>query len=257
MKCADKNNLLNRDSLTLQKIVNSDQYIKRIYNEVYLGLKKFGGIEDRDLGLELGSGGLNLSTQHFTKIIQTEGHYENANKMNVVFAEKLPFNSETFDFVIAKDALHHFKNPITALNEVDRVLKVGGVFVVSEPYWSIIGRLIFKFFHPENWNAKENILSNDLNQQENQALLLILSKIASKNYGRIPDTNFSLRLCGHTYSISYLLAGGVYKRNFLSSNFLSKVNKLETSFPKYSIKYLHLILLQLFRSYLSCNLKYL
>lgn len=233
MNRTDKSNLLSRDSLTLQKMVNSDHYIKRVYNQVYLEMKKSGAIKNRDSGLELVSGGLNLSTQHFPKIIQTEGHYEEANKNIVVYAEKLPFNSETFDFVIAKDALHHFKNPITALNEIDRVLKVGGVFVVSEPYWSILGRLVFKFIHPENWDAKEkDILNTDYNQRENQALLLILSKIASKNFGRIPDTNFSLKLCGHTYSISYLLAGGVYKRNFLSSNFLNKVNKIETKAPK-------------------------
>jgi len=248
MKRTDKSNLLSRDSLTLQKMVNSDHYIKRVYNQVYLEMKKSGAIKNRDSGLELGSGGLNLSTKHFPKIIQTEGHYEEANRNIVVYAEKLPFNSENFDFVIAKDVLHHFKNPITALNEIDRVLKVGGVFVVSEPYWSILGRLVFKFIHPENWDTKEkDILSTDYNQRENQALLFILSKIASKNFGRIPDTNFSLKLCGHTYSISYLLAGGVYKRNFLSSNFLNRVNEIETKAPKIFNKFFALNIIATFQ----------
>ena len=80
MNRTDKSNLLSRDSLTLQKMVNSDHYIKRVYNQVYLEMKKSGAIKNRDSGLELGSGGLNMSTQHFPKIIQTEGHYVSKQK---------------------------------------------------------------------------------------------------------------------------------------------------------------------------------
>lgn len=44
------------------------------------------------------------------------------------YAEKMPYGSETFDFIINNYAFHHYSNKGSALDEVHRVLKRDGIF---------------------------------------------------------------------------------------------------------------------------------
>ncbi len=48
-------------------------------------------------------------------------------------AEGLPYPAEIFDTVIAMDVLHHVQSPCRVIDEVSRVLKPGGRFLVFEP----------------------------------------------------------------------------------------------------------------------------
>jgi len=48
-------------------------------------------------------------------------------------SEKLPFAAQTFDRIIMVDALHHVADQQETLNEMWRVLAVGGKMVVEEP----------------------------------------------------------------------------------------------------------------------------
>lgn len=54
---------------------------------------------------------------------------------NVVLgsAEKLPFSDGAFDFVFALDVLEHLGDEVAGVREAWRVLKAGGVFVVTVP----------------------------------------------------------------------------------------------------------------------------
>jgi SAM-dependent methyltransferase len=45
----------------------------------------------------------------------------------------LPFRSHIFDKVLLSSVLQHIQNPIMVLEEINRVLKVGGVFVINVP----------------------------------------------------------------------------------------------------------------------------
>ncbi len=49
------------------------------------------------------------------------------------FAEKLPFQNSSFDVVIASDVLEHITDDAAAVQEVARVLKPGGIFIVTVP----------------------------------------------------------------------------------------------------------------------------
>jgi ubiquinone/menaquinone biosynthesis C-methylase UbiE len=46
--------------------------------------------------------------------------------------EHLPFADKSFDIVTCHKALHHFPNPVRALDEMNRVLKVGGRIVIGD-----------------------------------------------------------------------------------------------------------------------------
>lgn len=47
--------------------------------------------------------------------------------------EKLPFNDESFDIVTAVSAIEHFEDDGTTVAEILRVLKPGGLFIVTLP----------------------------------------------------------------------------------------------------------------------------
>ncbi|GGD11491.1 class I SAM-dependent methyltransferase [Pontibacillus salipaludis] len=57
--------------------------------------------------------------------------YENVDAV-VADAEELPFLDESFDSVICRIAAHHFPNPERFIQEVARVLKKGGAFVLID-----------------------------------------------------------------------------------------------------------------------------
>jgi ubiquinone/menaquinone biosynthesis C-methylase UbiE len=47
-------------------------------------------------------------------------------------AARMPFDNETFDFIICRAAFKNFAQPITALDEMNRVLKAGGKAVIID-----------------------------------------------------------------------------------------------------------------------------
>ena len=51
---------------------------------------------------------------------------EDRIKVRVADANALPLSDGTFDRLVSTDSLHHWKDPLRAISEVQRVLKVGG-----------------------------------------------------------------------------------------------------------------------------------
>ncbi len=74
------------------------------------------------------------------------------------FADRMPYSAETFDIVFALDVLEHLDNPELAVKEVKRVLKPGGLFIVTVPahqwLWS---------YHDESLHHKKRYNKSDLN----------------------------------------------------------------------------------------------
>jgi SAM-dependent methyltransferase len=61
---------------------------------------------------------------------------EKDNKPDVLGdAHSLPFKDETFDLVIANSVLEHFHEPWNAISEIHRILKKGGVIILSTPFF--------------------------------------------------------------------------------------------------------------------------
>jgi ubiquinone/menaquinone biosynthesis C-methylase UbiE len=47
-------------------------------------------------------------------------------------ASHLPFADNTFDTVVSTGSIHHWKDPVDALNEIYRVLKKGGIALLYD-----------------------------------------------------------------------------------------------------------------------------
>jgi SAM-dependent methyltransferase len=56
-------------------------------------------------------------------------------------AESLPFKNQTFDIVITTNTLDHLRSPTAALEQVKRVLKTGGILILSVNTFAPINKL--------------------------------------------------------------------------------------------------------------------
>lgn len=61
--------------------------------------------------------------------------------------EKLPFDDESFDYAVCVEGLEHIENPANAIREFARLLKSGGMLIISVPnIMNIEERLKWLFF---------------------------------------------------------------------------------------------------------------
>lgn len=75
------------------------------------------------------------------------------------YAEKMPFESETFDIVYVRQAMHHAANLDAFVSECSRVLKKGGIFITVRDHviynekdkeWFLQSHPLHKFYGGEN-----------------------------------------------------------------------------------------------------------
>ena len=214
-------------------IIKSDDFLKSIYIEIYTTFFHLAGNDACLRVLEIGAGGYSPSSDLWENVIVSdiEEHGDETRGLKIDSAN-LPFPENSFDLVIAKDALHHFKDPISSLNEIFRVLKSDGKFLVSEPYWSPLGRFIFRFLHPETWDvhADSHVINSKDPWDGNQALLCLIQGKWNSLLAEC-SPRLKLEIYSSTYGISYLLSGGVHTRTKISSRLLIRINKIEQKSP--------------------------
>jgi len=59
--------------------------------------------------------------------------------------DKLPFDEDFFDIILLNDVLEHLEYPKLALENIQRVLKKGGILYINTPNLNIIRKMIFKY----------------------------------------------------------------------------------------------------------------
>lgn len=76
----------------------------------------------------------------------------------VADAQYLPFASASLSNIVLFDVLHHIENVSLFFDEAQRVLRPGGRIVVMDPYVSWMSWPVYRFFHPEPLDFKQNPL---------------------------------------------------------------------------------------------------
>jgi ubiquinone/menaquinone biosynthesis C-methylase UbiE len=104
-------------------------------------------------GVDLTEAAIQATRQHF-KLLGLKGTFQTEN------AERLTFESDSFDLVYSHGVLHHTANPLNAFKEVHRVLKPGG-------------KAVLMLYHKNSFNYYVRILT----YMRLRALGTILSRI--------------------------------------------------------------------------------
>lgn len=137
----------------------SDNFVfQRSILAYYFAASKVGG---KVLEIGTGSGyGVDViapHTSHFTTIDKFESRVDLSAHPNVTFKQgsvpPIPFNDETFDCVISFQVIEHIEDDVRFVAEVERVLKKGGVFIVSTP--NILMSLTRNPWHVREYTASE------------------------------------------------------------------------------------------------------
>jgi SAM-dependent methyltransferase len=60
-----------------------------------------------------------------------------------------PLADNSLDVITLTNVLHHLKSPIEFLTKAARKLRPGGMLIATEPYFSVLSTLIYKYLHHE------------------------------------------------------------------------------------------------------------
>jgi SAM-dependent methyltransferase len=140
----------------------------------------------------------------------------------IISSEILPFENESISGAVAKDVFHHIPNIEKHLHEMRRVLKDGGKCAYIEPNWNLFSRIFYTLIHPEPWEPKQVNWSFDSDDPmfSNQALpWMVFVRDRAIFEEKFPDLRVHIQevpLVG----LSYLISGGLNRRNRISSKFL-------------------------------------
>ena len=201
--------------------VRDDLYLSALYRLAYSSLHDLVRSAHPDRTVEVGAGlGLStLSGQHWIKSDVT-----GAAPLSLLnYAEALPYKDSSLDAIILKDTWHHIPDIESFLSEAHRVLRPHGVIAVFDPYWSILGRFVYRFLHQERWDRKSATWSfHSLSPWDsNQALTFLMLKRDRTEFDRRWGGRFSVIEPKPLVGPSFLISGGVSRRTFVSGRLLA------------------------------------
>jgi SAM-dependent methyltransferase len=118
--------------------------LRRVYNEEFfarlLASRKAGGT-----CIEVGAGP-GFFKQLLPEVISTD--LVCTPWLDVVAdAQKLPFRNDSVTNVFGLDVLHHIAAPLAFLQEVERLLALGGRLILVEPWITPFSYLVYRCFH--------------------------------------------------------------------------------------------------------------
>lgn len=120
-------------------------------------------INKNDKGIEVGAGaGFSkyfISNKNFK--ITDLANYAHLDYKNVD-AQKTKFSSNSFNFIIAVNIIHHVPFPIKFFYEMNRILKKGGKLIIQEANCSIIFQLITILMKHEGFDFTKNVWSKKI-----------------------------------------------------------------------------------------------
>lgn len=132
--------------------------------------------------------GVDLSTSQMTR---AKRRWPSKN-FAVVDASSLPFRSQSFDFIVAINLLHHIENPGQVLKECFRVLKKGGKLLTVDPNLynpiGFIGRGLFRLLNLKKVfpTFPQFALGNDERQFTKGQYYELFKRSPFKNFKIIP-----------------------------------------------------------------------
>ena len=210
----------------IRTFILADRYLKDAYEEMYSALRVALPISLEGLVIEVGAGsgiGKTWIPEMYCSDLRVEP------SLDIVFdGTRMPFADQSVRAFVLKDSLHHVADIEQFLNEAARCLKVGGMIVACEPYWGLVAKFIYKYFHPEPFDKKQlswTVASHDA-WDSNQALPWIILRRDAKQLST-DWSELELFEYGPILGPSYLLSGGLFGRTMIPSAVLVKMRRRE------------------------------
>lgn len=196
--------------------------LKEIYRQFYRQISTYVTGEEDSLVVELGAGpwGVKAVIPHCLQTGLSPAPWID----RVENAYCLSFAAGTVSDLILFDVFHHLEYPGTALQEFYRVLRPGGRVIIFEPCVSLLGVVVYGFFHhepmalnqPIAWQAPKDRDAGDLPYYAasgNAWRLFIRDK------GAAVKDSWTLLACKRIAAIAYAASGG-YTRPQLYPDFI-------------------------------------
>jgi len=228
----------NKTALSHRSIINENSLLRKHYIYIY---QHFRAIED-SLGnmpfpsLEIGSGVGFL--KEFIPTVVTSDVVAIEGIDRTEDATHLTFPNNSLKAIYAKQVLHHIYDPQKCLEEVQRVLVPGGMFVCDEPSTTLFGYFINRYFHHEyankrviEWKAP-TIDTHGWLRYANTALPYIIFK-RDVDLFRKRLTQLQIISIHYHDFLRYAFSGGLTYRPLIPKLLYDMVDIIEAAFTPY------------------------
>lgn len=204
-------------------------------------MRKF--ISDNDQGLEVGSGAGFSKNYINIKNFKTSdfASFDHLDLKNVD-AQDTKLHSNSYEFVIASNMLHHVPYPIKFLEEMYRILKPGGKLIVQEAHCSIAFQLITIIMRHEGFDFTKNVWDEKspmTNENDLWAGNIALSSLIfddKKKFENKFGKKFQVVHNKYFEFLIFLNSGGVTSKTFylpLNNFFLKILNLIDNILIKF------------------------
>jgi SAM-dependent methyltransferase len=121
----------------------------------------------------------------------------------------------SLDLIIMTNVLHHLKNPVLFLSKAAVKLRRGGVISLTEPFFSVLSKIIYKYLHHESVDLTihKPQLDNISGPLSSANIALPFLLFFRHDEWREPLSEyFDISFCSYYTSLSYFATGGISRK---------------------------------------------
>ncbi len=194
--------------------------------------------------LELGSGASLLKNFIKNEINTSDFNDNEFLDYKNVDACKTNFDDGTFDKIISSNLIHHIAYPIKHFEEVHRILKKGGLYIIQDINCSCATQLAVMLMKHEGFDFTKNIYNSELpvnNSDDPWSANIAVPNLIFDDFEKFNqhlNVNFELMYRQNSEFLIFLNSGGVIAKTFyipLNHFFLNLVKNFDyllSKFPK-------------------------
>ena len=209
--------------------------VKFLLNERFSWMNDF--IQDEETGIEVGSGaGFSkdfIKNKNFKLTdIGEDDHLDFKN----IDAQSTGFDSESFDYVIASNMIHHIPYPMKFFKEMNRILKKNGKLIIFEPYCSVLLQLATTIMKHEGFDFTVNVWDEKKPKSDEEDLWagnIAVSNLIfddKKNFSKHLGSYFKIKHEKLVECLIFFNSGGVTSKTFclpMNNFFLKLINVID------------------------------
>jgi SAM-dependent methyltransferase len=191
--------------------------------------------------IELGCGCGNFKT-FFPDIIATD-ICQSPYTDKVADANNLNFPTDSVDNLVLIDVLHHLEKPLDFFEKSEKILRKGGRMIMLEPYISLFGYIVYKYFHHEPLSLNSDILDkNSDTTSVNEATATIIFRKQKERFKK-SFKKLTIKKIEYFSFLLYPLSGGFSMPSLIPASWYPVLHRIEKFLTEPFIKILGLRML--------------